>query len=214
MLVIFRGLPGTGKTFLAKKLMERCPELCVLSRDALRASIIPHPIFDESEKALIDDLIVQAAAFLLGAQRSVVIDGMALSSAARVGQFVEAAQSAGVPWRIIECTCEERTALERIAADGTARTAGDRGAKLYFEVKKRFETLPWPYLIVDGGQDASSNLDAIATFIMDKSADAELPRGSGQGIVNPIRAADGSTEIAGRTESSSFRMPTTPTDPI
>jgi predicted kinase len=168
MLVIFRGLPGTGKTFLVKRLMERCREFLVLSRDALRGSIIPHPSFDESEKALIDDLIVRAAAFLLGAQRSVVIDGMALSSAARVGQFVEAAQNAGVPWRIIECTCEERTALERIAVDGAAHLAGDRGATLYFAVKKRFEIPPWPRLLVDSCDDADSNVDAIVAYMKDE----------------------------------------------
>jgi predicted kinase len=167
MLIIFRGLPGTGKSFLVKGLVKRRNEILVLSRDTLRATIVPCPSFDESEKALIDGVIERAAEFLLSRGRSVIIDGMALSSAAHVGRFVKIAEDAGVPWRIIECRCEERTALQRIAADTACHPAGDRGRGLYFEVKERFEEIPWESLQVDGGKDAPGNLDAIVAYIGD-----------------------------------------------
>ena len=173
MLVIFRGLPGTGKSFLVRRLVAMRRELLVLSRDSLRVSIVPHPSFDEPEKALMDELIIRAAAFLLARGRSVVIDGMALSSAARVGQFVEAAETARAPWRIIECTCLEKTALERIAAGAASHPAGDRGAGLYFAVKARFEALPYPSLQVDGGGDAEGNMDLILAYMQDPVGDGK-----------------------------------------
>jgi predicted kinase len=165
MLVIFRGLPGTGKSFLVRKLVERRPEVLVLSRDALRESVVAHPDYGEEEKALIDDLIVRAAAFLLSRGRSVVIDGMALSSAARVRQFVEAAAEAEAAWRIVECRASEAAALSRLAADRGRHPAGDRGFELYYAVKARFQALPWPCLAVDGEADPAGNVDRIIAYM-------------------------------------------------
>jgi len=145
MLILFRGLPGTGKSYLVGKLLERREGFLVLSRDALRASIIPRPSFSSEEKSLIDDLIIAMAGVLLEKGRDVLIDGMALSSAARVEQFARAAQAAGAALRVVECSCSERTALARIAADAGAHLAGDRGERLYFEVKARFEALARPF---------------------------------------------------------------------
>ena len=166
MLVIFRGLPGTGKSFLVQKLVERRHGFLVLSRDALRASIIPRPRFDQREKGIIDDFIVEGARFLLERGLSVVIDGMALSSASRVGQFVRMAESTGAPWRIVECECAERTALARIAADAGAHPAGDRGSALFYAVKARFEPIDYPRLVVDGGGDAEENVCRIQEYLL------------------------------------------------
>jgi predicted kinase len=165
MLVVFRGLPGTGKSFLVQKLVEARRDLLVLSRDALRAVILPHPDFSEPEKELVDDLLVEAAAFLLRRGRSVVIDGMALSSSRRVSAFVRAADSAGAPWRIVECVCSEATALARISRDAGSHPAGDRGEKLYFNVKRRFEPAGRPFLRVDTDRDTSISLRELLEYL-------------------------------------------------
>ncbi len=161
VLVVFRGLPGTGKSHLVRMLLARRPELLVLSRDALRAAIVPRPTFGPDEKALVDDVVVGIASLLLARGRSVVIDGMALSSAARVRQFAAAAAAAGAGFRLVECTCSEKTALERIAADGAAHPAGDRGEALYREVKRRFEPAGMPCLVLDTDAGAEENLRAV-----------------------------------------------------
>jgi predicted kinase len=165
MLVIFRGLPGTGKTHLVRKLVRERPDLLVLSRDSLRASIVPTPTFSSGEKGLVDDMIVAMAGFLLRRGRSVVIDGMALSSAARVEQFASLAGSSGQQFRLIECACSEGTALARIAADAGAHLAGDRGDTLYFEVKARFQPVSRPFLRVDTDGDAEEILRAILAYL-------------------------------------------------
>jgi predicted kinase len=165
MLVIFRGLPGTGKSHLVHRLTARRPDLLVLSRDVLRAALIAHPTFREDEKALIDDMIVSMAGFLLGRGRDVVIDGMALSSARRVAGLWEAAVACGVEARIVECVCREETALSRIGQDTGAHPAGDRGAKLYHEVKTRYQTVSYPSLVVDTDRDTEENLNAIISLL-------------------------------------------------
>ncbi len=165
MLVVFRGLPGTGKSFLVRRLVAARPGLLVLSRDALRAAIVPRPSFSEEEKEMIDDLVVEASLFLLRRGRSVVIDGMALSSSHRVDAFVAAAAAAGAPCRIVECTCSEETALARIARDAGQHLAGDRGEKLYFEVKRRFEQVGHARLRVDTDGDPDQNLRSIMGYL-------------------------------------------------
>lgn len=165
MLVVFRGLPGTGKTHLVRGLVERTPGLLVLSRDALRAAIIPHPDFSAEEKDLVDELIVTMAGFLLDRGRDVVIDGMALSSARRVERFVQAAAARSTPVRIVECVCSQSTALARITRDRGSHLAADRGEALYFEVKGRWEPIRHPALVVDTEADATQNIARIREYL-------------------------------------------------
>jgi len=165
MLVVFRGLPGTGKSYIARQVLQRRPEFLVLSRDDLRRSIVPRPDFGAQEKGLIDDMIVSMADLLLSRGRSVLIDGMALSSAARVGQFARAAKEHGASCRIVECTCSQETALARLRQDAGAHPAGDRGEKLYFAVKASFQPIEEPFLLVDTDRDPEDNLRIVLSRI-------------------------------------------------
>ena len=165
MLVIFRGLPGTGKTHLARKLVERRPDLRVLSRDSLRTAIIPRPSFGPDEKKLIDDLIAAMAGFLLGRGSSVVIDGMALSSAGQLEELARIAAANRKAARIVECICAEETALARIAADAGTHPAGDRDAELYQRVRERYQPTDLPFLRIDTDGDVEENLNAVLGYI-------------------------------------------------
>jgi predicted kinase len=165
MLVIFRGLPGTGKTRLARRLLDRRPDLIVLSRDSLRSGMFAHPMFSEEEKTLVDGLIVAMSDYLLGRGRSVVIDGMALSSSRLLEKFARTAAAHHKEVRIIECICSEATALARIAADEGKHPAGDRGADLYYRVRERFEPTELPLLSIDTDGDEQQNLEAILGYI-------------------------------------------------
>jgi predicted kinase len=165
MLVVFRGLPGTGKSYLVSALARERPGFLILSRDSLRASMVPHPTFAADEKNLVDDMIVSMAEFLLERRRDVVIDGMALSSSRRVGQFVHAAESRSAEIRIVQCVCAEKTALDRIARDTGAHPAGDRGERLYLETRARFEPIAHPFLTVDTDEDPARSLAMILGYL-------------------------------------------------
>jgi predicted kinase len=165
VLVIFRGLPGTGKSFLVRHLIERRPGLHVLSRDMLRASVIPHPIFSDEEKELVDELIAVMAGWLVGRGKEVVIDGAALSSASGVDRLVKAAREQRGSAKIIECVCRQETALARIEADTGSHPAADRGEALYFRVKGRFQAVSHPSLTVDTDRGLEENLRAILDYI-------------------------------------------------
>ncbi len=165
MLVIFRGLPGTGKTYLVRKLLSKRSDLLVLSRDALRTGILPHPTFGDEEKALVDGLIVAMSDFLLKKRRSVVIDGMALSSARLLERLAGRATARRAGFRIIECVCSEATALARIAKEQGTHPAGDRGPDLYYRVRDRFESTGLPFLRIDTEGDEEQNVAAILGYM-------------------------------------------------
>ena len=112
-----------------------------------------------------DDLIVSMAEFLLDRRRDVVIDGMALSSALRVEQFARAAESRGAQFRLIQCICAEKTALDRITRDRSAHPAGDRGESLYRETRKRFQPVAYPFLTVDTDKDTAFCLALILGYL-------------------------------------------------
>jgi predicted kinase len=164
-LVIFRGLPGTGKSHLVRQLVDSLPGYHVLSRDILRAALLPRPQYTAEEKELVDDLVCSMAAFLLDRGRDVVIDGMALSSAARVDRLVLIARDRGLPARIVECVCRQETALSRIARDDGSHPAGDRGEALYFQVKSRFEQSPHPCLTVDTDGANDTSLTEVLAYV-------------------------------------------------
>jgi len=165
MLIVFRGMPGTGKTWLARKLLEQRPDLIILSRDSLRRGMLTRPTFSEEEKTLLDDLIIAMTGFLLDRKKSVLIDGMALSSAQRLREFASVAVSRHAAIRVIECVCSEATALERISRDQGNHPAGDRGPDLYYAVRRRFEPADMPFLRIDTDGDAQDNLTAILGYV-------------------------------------------------
>jgi predicted kinase len=167
VLVIFRGLPGTGKSYVVRHLVERRPGLHVLSRDVLRRALLPHPTWSDDEKAFVDELVAEMAGWLVGRGRDVVIDGAALSSAAGVDRLVSAAEAHGAAARIIECVCRQETALQRIKGDEGRHLAGDRGEALYFKVKSRFERVRHPLLVVDTDRGIEENLGQVLAYLTD-----------------------------------------------
>jgi predicted kinase len=173
MLVIFRGLPGTGKSYLVSQLVARRPAFHVLSRDVLRHALISHPSYSPEEKDLIDELICSMTGFLLDRERDVVINGMALSSAARVNQLAQVAAGRKVPVRIVECICKEETALLRMAGDEGMHPAADRRAALYFEVKARYQPISHPVLTVDTDQANETSVSAVIAYV---ESSYSLPR--------------------------------------
>lgn len=165
MLVIFRGLPGTGKTHLVRQLVQRRPRLLVLSRDVMRRALLCRPTYSADEKELVDGLIAVMAGHLLERGKDVVIDGMSLSSAHGVERLVQVASSRSAPVRIIQCDCRPETALARIRADEGSHPAGDRGEALYFQVRELFQPIPHPFLRVDTDTESAGALDAVLDYL-------------------------------------------------
>jgi len=220
-LVIFRGLPGTGKSFVLKKVLlwlEKArknagnldcssrkggvviPSLARVSRDELRALLLHKPTFDANEKEMVDGMLADLAVRLMHKGYMVFVDGCSFTKRAGLMRFVDAADNAGFPWSLIECSCDPRTAIRRIESDAANGThpAGDRDARLYWRCHDSREDARLPagnVLGIDTGDEEDPDLNArrVALFILgrqpapDADRDAKGPAGAARGRTPPGR---------------------------
>jgi predicted kinase len=157
MIVLMAGLPGTGKTTLARELAARTSGR-VLSKDEIR-----HALFSDNEieySPRQDDfclhIMIETVGCLLekDAKRIVFLDGRPFSRRYQIENVINAAARLHHSWGILECVCSEEIARQRLeeqSASG-AHPAGNRNFQLYLEVKARFESITLPKTVIDTGE--------------------------------------------------------------
>ena len=148
------GLPGTGKTTLARELALRISGR-VLSKDEFRHAIfLPEEIeYSSRQDDLCLHLMLETAGYFLARDpaRKILLDGRPFSRRYQIENVLAAAERQHQPWRILECVCPEKTVRRRLEADinSGAHPAENRNFQLYLEVKARFEAITFPKAVID-----------------------------------------------------------------
>jgi adenylylsulfate kinase len=170
MIVLMAGLPGTGKTTLARELAARTSGR-VLSKDEIR-----HALFsaDEIEYSSPQDdfclqIMLETAHYLLGkdSKRILFLDGRPFSRRYQIDNVVNAAASLHQSWRILECVCPQEISRQRLEDHSALGThpAGNRNFQLYLEVRSRFEAITLPKTVIDTGASIEVCVEqALAAF--------------------------------------------------
>jgi adenylylsulfate kinase len=153
MLVIMAGLPGSGKSALARALAPRCGGV-VLDKDPIRATLFGAEVeYTTEQDDFVVNLMLQTAAWFLARnrQRVVILDGRVFSRNAQLHRVIDFAEKLGLDWIVFECVCSEQTARRRLERDVAASVhpAHNRTYALYQEVKQRFEPIPGPKVVID-----------------------------------------------------------------
>jgi predicted kinase len=162
--VLFAGLPGTGKSTLARAIAERLGA-AVLDKDRVRGALFPGALTDYTAQQ--DELcmraMLEAAAYLTERERVeyIFFDGRTFSQRSQIEDVLLAAARAGARWRIVHVKCADAVAEERLARSDPSHPAKNRDAALYRRIKQQFEPITQAKLEVD----TTSGTDAVLTIV-------------------------------------------------
>lgn len=177
MLIAMAGLPGTGKSTLARHLADACAGV-VLDKDSIRAALFPAALIEYSTRQ--DDfcmsILFQVTAYLVrnNPQQHVIIDGRTFSRSYQVTALEQLAQDLKAPLKIIECVCSDESAQRRLESkqslgenrEQRARhLAANRDYNLYLSIKAHFEPIREPKLIADTDKDLAQCLEACLAYL-------------------------------------------------
>ena len=145
MIVLMAGLPGTGKSTLARELARRTGG-CVVGKDEIRAAVFaPEDIeFSTAQDDFVMEIMLDAADYLLkrNSERVIFLDGRTFSQSYQIERVVRFAEERGQSWRILECVCADDSARRRLDLEPDPKhPATNRTYALYLEVKARFEPI-------------------------------------------------------------------------
>jgi predicted kinase len=144
MIIAMAGLPGTGKSALARELVKRTGGV-LYDKDAIREFLFPGELtdFSEEQNDICVEAMLSAAMYLVGKPGSfpVFLDGRTFSTKAQVDKLAESVGAARVELKIIECLCSDETARRRIEGDIGKHVARNRDFDLYLKIKRNAEPI-------------------------------------------------------------------------
>lgn len=144
MLIVVCGLPGVGKTSVARRITDRTGGT-LLRTDVVRKELHPDPSYtaDETE-SVYDELFDRARA--LAADGPVVLDGT-FREARHRSRAKRAAEAVGSEFRLVKVECEEAVVRERIAA----RTGDESDAdfEIHRRLREQFDPVGVDHAVVD-----------------------------------------------------------------
>jgi predicted kinase len=162
--VLFAGLPGTGKSTLARAIAERLGA-AVLDKDRVRGALFPGALTDYTAQQ--DELcmraMLEAAAYLTELERVeyIFFDGRTFSQRSQIEDVLLAAARAGARWRVVYVKCADAVAEERLARSDPSHPAKNRDPALYRRIKQQFEPITQAKLEVD----TTSGTDEVLTMV-------------------------------------------------
>jgi len=156
MIVLMAGLPGTGKTTLARELAQRT-QGALLGKDEIRAALFsPEDIeYSVPQDDFVMEVMLDAARFLLqdSPTRKIFLDGRTFSRRYQIDRVIEFARELAQPFAIIECVCSDESARRRLdLKPDLTHPAHNRTFALYLEVKAHFEAITYPKTTISTDQ--------------------------------------------------------------
>ncbi len=170
MIVAMAGLPGSGKSTVARELSLRLPAV-VISKDEIRTRLFSAADIDYSadQDAVCFNEMLKLAEGLLNKTPGqwIILDGRTFSRSRDMQQVIALADRLRQPLYVIRCFCSDEEARRRLDADltGKKHPAANRDYHLYLQIKSRQEALPLPALDLDTSLDLKTCLSRCLEYL-------------------------------------------------
>jgi adenylylsulfate kinase len=172
MIVTMAGLPGTGKSTLARALAGRLNAV-VLNKDTLRAAMFPPEEIEYSHQQ--DDFVVSVMFDVAGyyfrkdPARVVFLDGRTFSKKAQIDTLVATCAERGWKLKVIECVCPDDVARARLERDVLSglHPAADRDFSLYLRLKAQADPITIPHLTIDTGEPLEDCVQRSLSYLLE-----------------------------------------------
>ena len=165
MIIMICGLPGVGKTTLARQLAPLVNAV-VLSTDKIRKELFPKPLYGRKERRLVYDVMLLIAGYLRDANINCILDGTFSKERSRR----EAARKLNIPHNVIyviECNCPEDIVVSRLRT--RKHDYSDADISIYLRMKKIYEPVKEKHLTVDTSKISIAVIGSIASELLNGS---------------------------------------------
>ena len=147
-VIVLAGLPGAGKSTLARALASRLGEARVLDKDVVRDALFGPCDNSATESQVSVSAMLDAARYHLGRGRTVIFDGMTFSRRQYLNAVNRLAIDEDASVAVIVCDVPLEVAIGRVVSDA-GHLAANRNADLVRRVAAEMEEPDGDYLTVD-----------------------------------------------------------------
>ncbi|MDO8663579.1 MAG: AAA family ATPase [Candidatus Wildermuthbacteria bacterium] len=165
MLILVCGLPGSGKTRVAREISEKM-KISLFRTDEIRKKLFKKPKYTSYEKWLVYQVMFLLAEAFLENKMSVILDATFPWRSARM-RAIKIAERYKTSFRIIEVKCPEEILLKRIARRFKKGGLSDADENIYFKIKKEFEPISDKHPVIDTSGDFEETKAQILKIIRD-----------------------------------------------
>jgi len=147
-VVVLVGLPGAGKSTLARALAERLPAARVIDKDRVRDALFGPCDYTSAERDVTFSAMLDAARYHLGRGRVVLFDGLTFARRTEVAAAEAMAADSGAFAAVIVCDVPVSVAVQRCEEDTAAgaHPAANRDGDLVRRVASEMEEPAGAYL--------------------------------------------------------------------
>lgn len=148
-LFIMCGLPGSGKTTVARKIAGRVNGV-LFTADVVRREMFDVRTYSEEERQAVYEELLRRSAPLLAKGISVVLDATYMVETHRTEACRFAARF-DVDCKLVHVVCHEDVAKWRISQ--RINDASEADVSVYLKLKDSFEPIHGPHTVIDNSKD-------------------------------------------------------------
>lgn len=161
MIILFCGLPGVGKSTLARSVACRTGA-SILSSDKIRKELIRYPTYSRTEGRLVYDVLMLLTKYLTAAGIDCILDATFNRERSRM-EVENKLGSNNVQLYVIECNCPEEIVLERLR--NRKNDFSDADYSVYSKMKGIYEPVQGKHLDIDTSLPYEVNLQKVLSYV-------------------------------------------------